>query len=188
MIMHRVRQKADPSSTGPSLGGLLHILLHRERVRPYGDGRKPCKHGDFIPGVRPREPTADYIDHLLSRITVIGAAYLTVVCVLPELLPRDARLPFDFTGGKLLIFVLATLELLEFTKTSFHVPPSVVTLTRLDPEDSAALYLHRDREATFARQDFLLRAPAPGLIYINNRTLSLAPLDPTTLSPSIGGG
>jgi preprotein translocase subunit SecY len=44
------------------------------------------KHGGFIPGIRPGERTAEYIDYVLTRITVIGAAYLAVICLLPEIL------------------------------------------------------------------------------------------------------
>jgi preprotein translocase subunit SecY len=44
------------------------------------------KHGGFIPGIRPGERTAEYIDYVLTRITVVGAAYLALVCLLPELL------------------------------------------------------------------------------------------------------
>ena len=44
------------------------------------------KHGGFIPGIRPGERTAEYIDYVLTRITVIGALYLAIVCLLPELL------------------------------------------------------------------------------------------------------
>ena len=44
------------------------------------------KHGGFIPGIRPGERTAEYIDYVLSRITVIGAVYLALVCLLPEIL------------------------------------------------------------------------------------------------------
>jgi preprotein translocase subunit SecY len=44
------------------------------------------KHGGFIPGIRPGERTAEYIDYVLTRITVIGALYLAIVCLLPEML------------------------------------------------------------------------------------------------------
>jgi preprotein translocase subunit SecY len=46
------------------------------------------KYGGFLPGIRPGKRTAEYLDYVLSRLTVIGAAYLTIVCVLPELLRR----------------------------------------------------------------------------------------------------
>jgi preprotein translocase subunit SecY len=46
------------------------------------------KYGGFLPGIRPGKRTAEYLDYVLSRLTVIGAAYLTIVCVLPEFLRR----------------------------------------------------------------------------------------------------
>ncbi len=68
------------------------------------------KHGGFIPGIRPGERTAEYIDYVLTRITVIGAAYLALVCLLPELLVSYAALPFYFGGTSLLIVVSVTLD------------------------------------------------------------------------------
>jgi preprotein translocase subunit SecY len=68
------------------------------------------KHGGFIPGIRPGERTAEMIDYVLSRITVIGAAYLTIICLLPELLVSYAALPFYFGGTSLLIVVSVTMD------------------------------------------------------------------------------
>src|SRR5215207_4687532 len=68
------------------------------------------KHGGFIPGIRPGERTAEYIDQVLSRITVIGAAYLTVICLIPEMLVSYASLPFYFGGTSLLIVVSVTMD------------------------------------------------------------------------------
>jgi preprotein translocase subunit SecY len=68
------------------------------------------KHGGFIPGIRPGERTAEQIDYVLTRITVIGAAYLTVICLLPELLVSYAALPFYFGGTSLLIVVSVTMD------------------------------------------------------------------------------
>jgi preprotein translocase subunit SecY len=68
------------------------------------------KHGGFIPGIRPGERTADYIDYVLTRITVIGAAYLALVCVLPELLISYAGVNFYFGGTSLLIVVSVTMD------------------------------------------------------------------------------
>jgi preprotein translocase subunit SecY len=68
------------------------------------------KHGGFIPGVRPGERTAEQIDYVLTRITVIGAAYLTIICLLPELLVSYAALPFYFGGTSLLIVVSVTMD------------------------------------------------------------------------------
>ncbi len=68
------------------------------------------KHGGFIPGIRPGERTAEYIDYVLTRITVIGAGYLALVCLLPELLVSYAAVPFYFGGTSLLIVVSVTMD------------------------------------------------------------------------------
>jgi preprotein translocase subunit SecY len=68
------------------------------------------KYGGFILGIRPGERTAEYIDYVLTRITVIGAAYLSVVCLLPELLVGYTGVPFYFGGTSLLIVVSVTLD------------------------------------------------------------------------------
>ncbi|RAI44190.1 preprotein translocase subunit SecY [Rhodoplanes roseus] len=68
------------------------------------------KHGGFIPGIRPGERTAEYIDYVLSRITVVGAAYLAVVCLIPEILISYASVPFYFGGTSLLIVVSVTMD------------------------------------------------------------------------------
>jgi preprotein translocase subunit SecY len=68
------------------------------------------KHGGFIPGIRPGERTAEYIDYVLSRITVIGAAYLAIVCLFPEILISYAAVPFYFGGTSLLIVVSVTMD------------------------------------------------------------------------------
>ena len=68
------------------------------------------KHGGFIPGIRPGERTSEFIDYVLTRITVIGAAYLTIVCLIPEILVSQAALPFYFGGTSLLIVVSVTMD------------------------------------------------------------------------------
>jgi preprotein translocase subunit SecY len=68
------------------------------------------KHGGFVPGVRPGERTAQYIDQILTRITVLGALYLAVICLLPEMLISYAALPFYFGGTSLLIVVNVTMD------------------------------------------------------------------------------
>ena len=68
------------------------------------------KHGGFIPGIRPGERTAEYIDYVLSRITVVGAGYLAIVCLIPELLINYMGVPFYFGGTSLLIVVSVTLD------------------------------------------------------------------------------
>ena len=68
------------------------------------------KHGGFLPGIRPGERTAEYIDYVLTRITVVGAAYLAVVCLIPEVLISYAAVPFYFGGTSLLIVVSVTMD------------------------------------------------------------------------------
>jgi preprotein translocase subunit SecY len=68
------------------------------------------KYGGFIPGIRPGKSTADYLDHVLTRITVIGAAYLVVVCLIPEVVISQFNLPFYFGGTSLLIMVTVTMD------------------------------------------------------------------------------
>ncbi len=68
------------------------------------------KHGGFIPGIRPGERTAQYIDFVLTRITVIGAVYLVIVCLLPEFLISATGVPFYLGGTSLLIVVSVTMD------------------------------------------------------------------------------
>ncbi|WP_417623175.1 preprotein translocase subunit SecY [Parasphingorhabdus sp.] len=64
------------------------------------------KNGGFIPGIRPGKNTADYLDYVLTRITVVGAAYLALVCVLPEYVMAQTNLPLFFLGGTSLLIVV----------------------------------------------------------------------------------
>ncbi|MBV9827032.1 MAG: preprotein translocase subunit SecY [Alphaproteobacteria bacterium] len=68
------------------------------------------KYGGFIPGIRPGKNTADYLDYVLTRITVLGAIYLSAVCILPELLISEYSVPFYFGGTSLLIVVSVTMD------------------------------------------------------------------------------
>ena len=68
------------------------------------------KYGGFIPGIRPGKNTADYLDYVLTRITVAGAAYLAAVCILPEILISQYSVPFYFGGTSLLIVVSVTMD------------------------------------------------------------------------------
>lgn len=68
------------------------------------------KHGGFVPGIRPGKNTADYLDRVLTRLTVIGAAYLAIVCILPEILISRFAVPFFFGGTSLLIVVTVTMD------------------------------------------------------------------------------
>ncbi len=68
------------------------------------------KSGAFIPGIRPGDNTAKYIDKILARLTLAGAAYITLVCLLPEFLVLKYNVPFYFGGTSLLIIVVVTMD------------------------------------------------------------------------------
>ncbi|MCF3934635.1 preprotein translocase subunit SecY [Acuticoccus sp. M5D2P5] len=68
------------------------------------------KHGGYIPGIRPGERTAQYIDFVLTRITVVGAIYLVIICLLPEFMISATAVPFYFGGTSLLIVVSVTMD------------------------------------------------------------------------------
>jgi preprotein translocase subunit SecY len=68
------------------------------------------KSGAFIPGFRPGEQTARYIDQVMSRLTIAGAIYITVVCLLPEFLILNWNVPFYFGGTSLLIIVVVVMD------------------------------------------------------------------------------
>jgi preprotein translocase subunit SecY len=68
------------------------------------------KSGAFVPGIRPGEQTARYIDKILMRLTLVGAAYITAVCMLPEFLHMRWNVPFYFGGTSLLIIVVTTMD------------------------------------------------------------------------------
>ena len=71
------------------------------------------KSGAFVPGIRPGDQTARYIDKVLTRLTLIGALYITVVCLLPEFLILKWNVPFYFGGTSLLIIVVVTMDFMS---------------------------------------------------------------------------
>jgi preprotein translocase subunit SecY len=68
------------------------------------------RHGGFIPGIRPGKATENYFDYLISRVTVLGAAYLVLICLIPEILFSQAGVPFYLGGTSLLIVVNVTMD------------------------------------------------------------------------------
>ena len=68
------------------------------------------KYGGFIPGIRPGESTAIYIDNILTKLTTIGALYLTAVCLLPEFLIANSPIPFYLGGASILIVVVVAID------------------------------------------------------------------------------
>jgi preprotein translocase subunit SecY len=71
------------------------------------------KSGAFVPGIRPGEQTARYIDKILMRLTLAGAIYISAVCLLPELLVLKWNVPFYFGGTSLLIIVVVTTDFMS---------------------------------------------------------------------------
>ncbi len=71
------------------------------------------KSGAFVPGIRPGEQTSRYIDKILMRLTLVGAIYITVVCLLPEFLILKWNVPFYFGGTSLLIIVVVTMDFMS---------------------------------------------------------------------------
>jgi preprotein translocase subunit SecY len=75
------------------------------------------KAGGYIPGIRPGQKTAEYIERVLSRVTLSGAIYLCVVCLLPTILVRQLNVPFYFGGTALLIVVGVALDTVSQMET-----------------------------------------------------------------------
>ena len=93
-------------------GGIVFFCFFYTAIvfNPTETAENLKKYGGFIPGIRPGKRTAEYIDHVLSRLTVVGAAYLTFVCLLPEILNSKYSIPFYFGGTSLLIVVNVTMD------------------------------------------------------------------------------
>ncbi|WP_422057131.1 preprotein translocase subunit SecY [Sphingomonas sp.] len=103
-------------------GSLVYMLLYGAGIiffsffytavvfNPEETAENLKKYGGFIPGIRPGKNTEAYFDYVLTRITVIGAAYLTVICLLPEYLVSALAIPFYLGGTSLLIVVNVTMD------------------------------------------------------------------------------
>src|SRR5207302_7134738 len=112
-------------SGAPSPGQVLYIILFAVAIiffcffytalvfnpRDTADNLK--KSGAFIPGIRPGQQTADYIDKVLTRLTLWGALYVTAVCLLPEILVSSQGVPFHFGGTSLLIVVVVVMDFMS---------------------------------------------------------------------------
>jgi preprotein translocase subunit SecY len=77
------------------------------------------KQGGFVPGIRPGQKTIEYLDYVVSRILVVGSAYLAAVCLLPEVLISRLSVPFYFGGTSLLIVVSVTMD--TITQVQSHM-------------------------------------------------------------------
>jgi preprotein translocase subunit SecY len=69
--------------------------------------------GAFIPGIRPGQQTAEYIDRVLTRLTLWGGLYIMIVCLLPQFMITYARVPFYFGGTSILIVVVSTMDFMS---------------------------------------------------------------------------
>ena len=94
------------------IGGIVFFAFFYTAIvfNPKDTADNLKKYGGFIPGIRPGERTAEHIDYVLTRITCIGALYLALVCLLPEMLVSYAAVPFYFGGTSLLIVVSGTMD------------------------------------------------------------------------------
>jgi preprotein translocase subunit SecY len=79
------------------------------------------KNGGFVPGIRPGKRTAEFIDRVLTRLTVVGAIYLSAVCVLPTLLISQFNIPFFFGGTALLIVVGVGIDTISQIESHLHM-------------------------------------------------------------------
>ena len=108
---HAVAGAADLRAAVRRGDHLLLLLLHGAGVQqPTETADNLKKSGAFIPGIRPGEQTARYIDKILTRLTLAGAIYITLVCLLPEFLILKWNVPFYFGGTSLLIIVVVTMD------------------------------------------------------------------------------
>jgi preprotein translocase subunit SecY len=109
-------------STALQHGSLAYMLLYGAGIvffcffytsvvfNPEETAENLKKYGGFIPGIRPGKRTEEYLDYVLTRITVIGAAYLTAICLIPEFLIAKMGIPFYLGGTSLLIVVNVTMD------------------------------------------------------------------------------
>lgn len=107
-----------PLYLGLYVGGIVFFCFFYTAIvfNPEDTADNLKKNGGFLPGIRPGERTAEFIDHVLTRITVVGAIYLSVLCIIPELLRAEFAVPFYFGGTSLLIVVNVTMD----TVTQVH--------------------------------------------------------------------
>jgi preprotein translocase subunit SecY len=97
------------------IGGIVFFAFFYTAIvfNPTDTADNLKKQGGFIPGIRPGDKTAEYIDYVLTRVTCVGALYLAAVCILPEILMSYAAVPFYFGGTSLLIIVSVTIDLIS---------------------------------------------------------------------------
>ena len=104
--------RGQPAYLGLYVAGIVFFAFFYTAVvfNPEEVSENLKRHGGFIPGIRPGKRTAEYLDYVLTRLTVVGAAYLALVCLLPEILTANLQVPFYFGGTSLLIVVSVTMD------------------------------------------------------------------------------
>ena len=91
--------------------GIIFLLFYTSiTFNPNETAENLRKYGGFIPGIRPGESTAIYIDNILTKLTTIGALYLTLVCLMPEFLIANYPIPFYLGGTSILIVVVVAID------------------------------------------------------------------------------
>ena len=86
------------------------MLFRSLQYNPKETADNLKKSGAFVPGIRPGDQTARYLERILTRLTLGGAVYVTLVCLLPEFLILRWNVPFYFGGTSLLIIVVVTMD------------------------------------------------------------------------------
>ena len=91
------------------------------------------KHGGFVPGIRPGKKTTEYLDYILTRLTVIGAIYITFVCLLPEFVIASYQVPFFLGGTSILIVISVTMDTVTQVQSHLlaHQYEGLIKKTRL---------------------------------------------------------
>lgn len=110
--LNQYLQHGEPLYLALYAAGILFFTFFYTAVvfNPEETAENLKKNGGFIPGIRPGKRTAEYLDYVLTRITVIGAVYLTLVCVLPEYVIKQTGIPLFLGGTSLLIVVNVTVD------------------------------------------------------------------------------
>jgi preprotein translocase subunit SecY len=105
-------QHGAPLYMGLYAAGIIFFCFFYTAVvfNPEETAENLKRYGGFIPGIRPGKRTEEYLDYVLTRITVVGAAYLTLICLVPEFLIARAGIPFYLGGTSLLIVVNVTMD------------------------------------------------------------------------------
>jgi preprotein translocase subunit SecY len=108
----RLSSRGQPLYIGMYLGLITFFAFFYTAIvfNPDETADNLKKNGGFLPGIRPGKNTSEYLDFVLTRLTVMGAAYLCAICVLPEILISQYSVPFYFGGTSLLIVVSVTMD------------------------------------------------------------------------------